>query len=285
MRVPNDFLKTVGFVSRDEESLIYKGTAFIVKVPIDEEFGLLHLVTAKHVAKSLQDGEAVLAFNGKDGAPLWMKNTTEVQWYFHPDPSVDVAILPMATTRTAEYDYEAIPISRFLAVQNEQIISIGIGDETITIGLFAPFVGADKLTPIVRTGTVAMMPDGRLPHPVFGSIFAYLVESRSTGGLSGSPVFVRNTVNLPVMSLDGSSTRASALGEFYFLGLVHGHWSMSIDKGDAKGQDTNMGICLVVPSLHILEALNAEPLASQRQRWLDENSSTISPSQDCSTRV
>jgi hypothetical protein len=53
---------------------------------------------------------------------------------------------------------------------------------------------------------------------------AYLAEGRSIGGLSGSPVFVRNTVNRRVPTAKGRPKHISGLGSLHLLGLIHGHW-------------------------------------------------------------
>jgi hypothetical protein len=269
MRIPDQLLKCIGFVSRDEERFDYRGSAFIVSVPFDDHSACLHLVTAKHVALALQNGEAVIAMNGKDGFPLFMKNGGE-GWFFHPDdPSVDVAVLPMASLRLPEYDYQDISIDRFATAERIQKYGIGVGDEIINIGLFSPFIGSSRLTPIVRTGTLAMMPDGRLPHPVYGSVEAYLAEGRSIGGLSGSPVFVRDTVQLPVQTQDGAPAQLSALGTFHLLGLMLGHWDAPPDFSEADGRSVNMGISLIVPAYKILEVLFSPDLTTLRQEAFD----------------
>ena len=69
MRVADEIIKSVGFVSRDTEPLRYAGTAFVVQVPCGENSGLLHVVTAKHVA-DVVGADFVIGFNGKDGEPL-----------------------------------------------------------------------------------------------------------------------------------------------------------------------------------------------------------------------
>ena len=83
MRIPDRLLKCVGFVSRDQDDLEYRGSAFVVSVPHDQNSGCLHLLTAKHVAFALQNGEAVIGMNGKDGLPLVLKNGA-VGWHYHP---------------------------------------------------------------------------------------------------------------------------------------------------------------------------------------------------------
>ena len=92
-----------------------------------------------------------------------------------------------------------------------------------------------------------------------GNVEAYLVEARSIGGLSGSPAFVRKTV--PV-----------GIGEFYLLGLMHGHWDIPTkNKSDLLMADdlfgkVNMGIAIVVPAKKIREVLNQPELAKERER-------------------
>ena len=262
MRIPNPLLKCVGFVSRDQENLDYRASAFVVSVPHDEHSGCLHLVTAKHVAISLQKGEAIIAFNGKDGLPLWMKNTDEASWFFHPDETVDVAILPMASLRLREYDYQDISTNLFLTSDGSQEYGIGIGDDVFTIGLFAPFIGTLRFTPMVRTGVIAMMPQGRVQHPKFGSIEAYLTESRSLGGLSGSPVFVRDTVSVQGVNKEGKLRPFSAPAGFHLLGLLSGHWDAPAAANDGS---LNMGISLVVPATKILEALFSPEITALRE--------------------
>jgi hypothetical protein len=261
VRIPDRLLKCVGFVSRDQENLDYRASAFVVSVPHDEQSGCLHLVTAKHVAVRLQNGEASIAFNGKDGLPLWMNNGDRVPWFFHPDETVDVAILPMASLRLNEYDYQDISVDLFLTSTRSEEYEIGCGDDVFTIGLFAPFTGTVRFTPIVRTGVITMMPEGSIPHRDFGSMEAYLTESRSLGGLSGSPVFVRDTVSVQGFNKEGKPRPFSAPAGFHLLGLLSGHW----DTSTVSGSSLNMGISLVVPATKILEALFSPDLTALRQ--------------------
>src|SRR5271170_3029095 len=113
MRIADEITKSVGFVSRDREPLRYGGTAFIVQVPIDENHGMLHLVTAKHVADAVGH-HCVIGMNGKDGLPLFAKSEDTV-WFYHPtEPdSVDAAVMPFASLRIADYDISPIPLQIF----------------------------------------------------------------------------------------------------------------------------------------------------------------------------
>jgi hypothetical protein len=71
---------------------------------------------------------------------------------------------------------------------------------------------------------------------------AYLIEARSIGGLSGSPVFVnlgvvRETPDRPPFTLGRVAV--------YLLGLVHGHWD--VESGLIGEANVNMGIAIVTP--------------------------------------
>ena len=97
---------------------------------------------------------------------------------------------------------------------------------------------------------------------------AYLIESRSIGGLSGSPVFVHLGLN---RLLDGKVKTAKGGLIFYLLGLIHGHWDVQITENDAAIDDTiyreavNVGMAIVTPAIKILEAIKQPKLEKWRQ--------------------
>jgi hypothetical protein len=272
VRVSDEVLKCVGFVSKGENIFDYRGTAFIVSVPHDESSGCLHLVTAKHVALAIPSGEACIAVNAKDGLPRWMKQG-DTPWFFHPtDPSVDVAVLPMASGMIHAYDVRDIPVQMFATKEVIEQEKIGLGDELVNVGLFRPFPGSSGLLEaIVRTGNIAMMPKSRIPSDMFGSLEAYLAEGRSIGGLSGSPVFVRSTVNMNVQNYLGEPVQMSGLGPMRLIGLIHGHWDSAGDFGAEVQKPVNMGVSIIVPADKILEVLYSPELCAAREeafkRW------------------
>ena len=263
MRIHDALLKCTGFISRDEHDFDYRSSAFVVSVPVDERYGVMHIVTAKHVAARLQEGKAIIGMNGRNGRPIWMRNDFQVPWFFHPDETVDVAVLPMATRWLKDYDYQDVSTKRFLRDDQVSQLGIGVGDETFNVGLFTPFIGEARFTPLVRTGVISMMPTGRIPHPQFGSMEAYLIEGRSIGGLSGSPVFVRETLNLQIGKSPEEVRLCSVLGDFYLLGLLSGHWNVATNSKTGN-QDLNTGISIVVPAEKIMGALFSEELSTAR---------------------
>jgi len=236
-----------------------KGTAFFVGMPSEklEDVAYVYLVTAKHVARPLQQQEFLIRVNDTGGTATFVRSG-DVRWWFHPsDESVDVAVLAWAPPEYVEY--KRVPISVFLTDEIIQSRSIGTGDEVFITGLFIHLAGSARNLPIVRMGNIAMMPDEPVPTRM-GSIDAYLIEARSIGGLSGSPAFVRETVS-------------TGIGGFYLLGLMHGHWDIppearddDVPQADEDAQaKVNMGIAVVVPATKILEVLNQPALVEKRK--------------------
>ena len=65
-----------------------------------------------------------------------------------------------------------------------------MGDEVFVVGLFRHRHGTQRNIPIVRVGNLAALTEEKVATNDFGLVDAYLIEARSIGGLSGSPVFL-----------------------------------------------------------------------------------------------
>lgn len=265
MRIPDAIAKCVSFVSRVGQEGDYRGTAFVVSIEYAPGRGLMHLLTAKHVAIRL-GSDVSFAVNAKDGHPRWL-HPEGTPWYYHPnDPSVDVAIMPLAVKQPALYDLTPIPHDWLATTGIVAKENIGIGDEIFSVGLFRPFHGEQALLePIIRTGTLAMTPISRVPSAMFGSIEAYLAEGRSIGGHSGSPVFVRPTKKITAFDTEGKLTAFPALGRPYILGLIHGHMDSPEDFELPNTRTVNTGISIIVPGQKIHEVLFSPSLVAARE--------------------
>jgi hypothetical protein len=282
MRIPDQLIKCVGFVSPLAQTLTFGGTAFVVGIRVDATHVYAHLVTAKHVADALEPGEVVIAMNAKDGRPLFL-HKGDTPWFHHPTEadSVDVAVLPFGSARFSEYDIQWIPEDGFVTDERIAEYGIGLGDELVIIGLFTKFVGSTHLIPIVRTGNIAMMPTDKVPVKDFGEIEAYLAEGRSIGGLSGSPVFARSTVNMPMQNRHGHKMHLSGLGPLHFLGLMHGHWDLPASFSAAEqAEAVNMGVSIVVPAKKILEVLYSPELVAMRKEHVEKETRDNYPTMD-----
>jgi hypothetical protein len=85
-----------------------------------------------------------------------------------------------------------------------------------------------------------------------------LIEARSIGGISGSPVFVR-ALDENVEPPARSSVRGMKL-----LGLAHGHWAIKESEINQpsivhdRKNGVNLGIGIVTPATKILDILDSD---------------------------
>lgn len=288
MQVPDEIRKSVVFLCfRDSGGIKLAGTGFLMVVGMKEiniVFG--YLVTAKHVIVGIQrrsvDGEVLVRINMKTG-PSQFVVTKNADWKFHPDDhGVDVAVVPLLLPQN-EVDSLPIPVEMIVSEQTIKANSIGIGDEVFLTGLFVNHYGRDRNLPIVRTGNIALMPEEPIQTQELGPIGAYLVEARSIGGLSGSPVFVYLG---GMRNLQGSTVLNAGGPRFYLLGLMHGHWDVAVPGHDElhadalKNEAVNMGIAIVVPASKILETINQEVFLKTRERTIAEQQRATLPKAD-----
>ena len=274
MRVSETLLKTVGYVaevvhSGKEDHYDHSATGFFVTVtaPAEPSRGWGHFVTARHVAVDLQDRDIAFLVNTRSGGVAALTMSSD-RWFFHPDASVDVAVLPFSAM--PEHDLVTIGPESFLTPDLMTALKIGLGDELIIPGLFTFAPGVKRNLPIVRIGSLAMIPDEPIQVDC-GFAQVYLVEARSIGGLSGSPVFVRGSLKFPLrpMNADGEFMGTSSIP--YLLGLMHGHWDIRESEMNKahfvadRQRGVNLGIGVVVPAEKILEVLDHPGLIAMRQ--------------------
>lgn len=278
MQIPDEIRKCVVFACCETGAGIrLAGTAFFVSYPLGEaQFKVAYIITARHVIEGISekgiDQKVHLRMNLKNGG-IALVETEVKDWIFHPKESnVDVAVLAL-TPKPDVVEYRTIP---FEMAATEEIVKkeeIGVGDDVFLTGLFVNHSGSKQNIPIIRVGNIASMPEEKVHTEDLGDIDAYLVEARSIGGLSGSPVFAY----LGAMRRIGSDIQMGRKGPlFYWIGIMHGHFDLSKYGIDSVGEDSianvkiNMGIAIVVPVWKILEVINQEVFAKARESKLGE---------------
>lgn len=282
MIVPKVFQRNVVFIGiMQEGEFIPKATAFIVQWT-EHQFYWTYVVTAEHVISGLLEKkwDIWIRFNLTNGTAGEMRVDSKY-WKFYPDELgvSDVAVLPLSTdpvplketNELVKFDIAPIPLNGDHAMSATRTIiedkHIGTGDEINIVGLFRSHYGKMRNVPIVRTGNIAQL-DG---DPVFtkfkGFIDGYLIEARSIGGLSGSPVYVNMP---PLRFLEGGISEQTIGIRFYLLGLIHGHFDIADLTADTVAEDggtassINAGIGIVVPVEKIIETIQQADLAQQR---------------------
>jgi hypothetical protein len=283
VRVPDFVLKCVGFLCEVEHrdsggvpSGDPHGTGFFVSVPCQHpemraKGGCtLYFVTAKHILDKLAGRKTFLSVNETGGGKETIERIIGDRWWYHPtDKTADVAVAPVGPSHAAEIN--PVSIIQFSRPELLSAMDIGIGDEVFSTGLFTPVDGSKRNIPIVRHGNIAMMPDEQI-QTERGYADVYLVEARSLPGISGSPVFVRPTLDFKIRHKSGKPADVFCPGVgVILLGLMDAHWDVrESEKNEAffthdRKHGVNMGVAIVVPAIKILETINQEGLVAMRK--------------------
>jgi len=289
MQIPDEIRKCVVFLKFRDNKIgeRFAGTAFFVAVR-GEYMAFTYLVTAKHVIDGIEreskDEKVLIRMNDKQG------NVRQIEcnirdWIGHPeDISIDIKVF--AWLPPSDCDWNAIPTSMIATNEIIKQDSIGIGNDLFITGLFVGHYGKKRNTPIIRVGNIASMPEEMIETKEFGNIDAYLIEARSIGGLSGSPVFVflDNKRTRRVIFSDSDKTGFSGR-VFYLLGIIHGHWDRKENEIDDAAQDINggkinTGVAIVVPATKLAEVINQPKFSEQRKLLTEEKRQESFPPPD-----
>jgi hypothetical protein len=243
----------------------YFGTGFIVQVPeprLGKDIGFLYLVTNRHVAQpGIENGKPCkvvsysfsLNHRGQSpDSPSYLQSlpaNPDNLWTIPGDDSVDLAAAPFPLS-VNDFDFQWMSLDTFVTQEMIEKDVVVEGDPVIFTGLFIQYTGITRLEPVVRSGTIAMLPK----DPVFttlhkpGSIF--LAEAHAFGGNSGSPMFV-----------DISRFKTVVGYEYKFLGVVTGEIKESADltlevsTTYAGTVSANSNVSVIVPAFQVKDLL------------------------------
>ena len=250
MVISDKLLKCVAYVGLQmaDGSFMPCGTVFFFspKKPIG------YFVTAKHVIDAIKSKgveKVWIRYNSTDGN-LKYGSVEFDQWRYHKtDSSVDVAVFNASPAE--DWDHLVWPDYLCATPEVQKENEVSLGDEVLVVGLFRHRQGNKSNIPIARVGNLASTNAERINVKIFGEMEAALIECRSIGGLSGSPVFL-NLGNVRVIngelrhSLDGGPMT-------YLYGIIHGHYD---EPGQSSNNiSVNSGIAIVTPYRKILEVI------------------------------
>jgi len=252
----------------------HSGTGFIVamhddRVPQNTKF--MYLVTNRHVAQpGIEDGSPCQVFNymlevnkreatpGTNSRLELINLGSEVSWIYPQDDSVDLAVVPLVLGENM--DYLAIQPEQFATdemVSNHEIVE---GEPVIFAGLFVQFPGISHLEPIVRSGSLAMLPSDPVGTTLKKLGHAYFADTFTFGGNSGSPLLV-----------DIQRFKDNSRYDYRLLGVVSGFVNESNDftlqvTTDYSGTvKENSGICIIVPAAELRKVLYSPELTRKRE--------------------
>lgn len=240
----------------------------------------LYAVTNRHLVDA---GITFARFNLKAGGTSVIELKQE-EWVKHPNLD-DVAVCPLLFSQE-DLRLQWVGFEQLLSERLKDELGIGPGDECITIGRFVGHDGRERSNrPAARFGFLSMMPDpedGLLTRQPGGTelrLEGYVVEGRSQGGFSGSPVFLFMPPWQLAQEPEGYSIRRKLwemTGEcFWLLGVNWSHFPDVLEGAvlDEEGQDNgdtirvelNSGMMCVAPAWKILEVLNQPRLEARRR--------------------
>lgn len=245
-----------------------------------------YLITATHVLDNMRrTGRPFVCRlnNTTDGADLGLIDIDNWQTSLS-HPGCDVAVTTLAVS-VKTFDVAAMILNSQDVLTDEYIQqnNVGCGDEVFTAGLLVNHFGSSKNLPIIRIGNIAAMPE----EPVdlgekWGQQEVYLIESRSIGGLSGSPVFLHTP---PYRIINGSINSMRDHNTEYLLGVNIGLFETNahsdsisvetVEKREAFLESISAGIAVVIPIRRVIEIIEHNPvLIKQREKAMNERQKT-----------
>lgn len=260
------------------------GTGFLVQIPVAPDLFAVYLVTNRHVASAIfpdSTGRVIphrvtkmdavvnlkAPVDGSKAKSVPLPPNNPHKWHFPTDSSIDLALIvfPM----NDEYDAVQIPVSLFLTQDVWKTDRIGPGDKVLTSGYFVHYAGAHQFQPIIREGSLAMVPDDVMPVAIGGSASVYLADLHIIPGNSGSPLFLAPSFTLGGFVSDGKGGIPYGL-----IGVVSGYmWEdnqLTLHAAtDYEGTiHANSGIATVVPVDQLKELLLSPELQRERDAAL-----------------
>ena len=170
MRIHENFRRTSAFLASrvpdaDGQRLKPVGTAFFVSAPLTEGHdvpAMIIAVTARHVIDgSRPNGNLFLVGNKKAGGIAEI-NMPHDSWTMSHDTDIAMAGIPKQPD-DAEIDMQAVPLSMFADDEFVDQNDVGEGDRVFIAGLFQSVAGRNRVRPIVRFGTISLMPYEPIP--------------------------------------------------------------------------------------------------------------------------
>lgn len=173
------------------------GTGFFFSFHSHENIHVPVIVTNKHVVENSCQGSFHLNMCGSDNKLSYgnhqqvLLDNFEQRWFKHPDPDVDLAIMPYGTVINSMIQNGLnpflCPLNSSLIYSEEALNSLLPIEDIVMIGYPSGIWDHKNNLPIVRRGSTAT--------PVYVDYLGkkeFLVDAACFPGSSGSPIFLLN---------------------------------------------------------------------------------------------
>jgi hypothetical protein len=259
------------------------GTGFLVGYITERErlkHVQLYAVTNAHVVDIHLGNSPVIRLNTHLGATDVL-DIPHDSWIAHPDRD-DIAICPLKLTMSIQ-KYRWLPLDMFL--EKDRMRGINPGAECFLVGRFLTHEGKQRNAPTVRSGVLAQLPEDPIRNDDTGlSQESFLVEIKSIGGYSGSPVFVLGNVIRLAQSAGviQNQQRQEMQQQFYFLGVNWCHtntWEQVYERSRGTYVPTqspfyvksNTGMAGVVPAWKLREMFELQEVTMAREMAIKQD--------------
>ncbi len=274
-RISDELLDTVIYlypsVETAKEGKRYGGTGFLVSITAELYPNIMHTyaVTNSHVIREAKS--TVIRLNTHNGKTETLETSADGDWIHHPDGD-DIAVCYLGGINSHIIKYRMINSRTFLTKEIIEEFNIGVGDDVFMVGRFSQHDGKQTNLPSARFGNISMMPYERILHPRQYEVDAFLIETRSLSGCSGSPVFVYINPSIPrpneyLMAIYPNLP-------LWLLGIDFGHMNITEQVKEKDGKtnvqegylvQSNSGQMMVSPVWKLQELLDSEEFVMARK--------------------
>jgi hypothetical protein len=269
--IPSQYMQAAAFVYGSEDNakrdVDFIAAATVVSIPssVTGAGDYYYVVTNEHVVRDFT--ELTIRFQGfhpTTGDSILHKcRFKKLDWTIDKDS--DLAITPISFP--TKFMHATIPIGMFVTEEKRTQHRIAYGDEVFLVGRLQlnGVYYTTWNTVLMRFGNISMLPTDDKAN--------YIVELRSIGGHSGSPVFVYDTP----FSFSGTRSASQKFG-ILFLGINRGHVVdydalVAFDPIQKKQVEhpkwivrTNMSLAYVIQGDKILRLLNHKRFVGMRKK-------------------
>jgi len=306
MQVDDRVRFCTGFVGMGtNDDFTAHGTCFCVFLA-EGDFTFDYLISAQHLlwpnrrkTTTPPDAAMVVRLNTKTGTSKVIQ-TPPKNWIYPDDPTIDICAFRFNEVKhdgADELEINSINLQTMAIgthpTHTAEAVGLCLGDEVFICGAFVGRVGYRKNIPVVRIANIAAMPEEPvdLASPRKP---AYLIETRSLGGTSGSPIFLNlqstrirrqqhgyqigftrvTPDSVPIASTSHLILPYLLLGVFiYFHGGNYLQDFVAEDDSEIhplKDADFNSGIGVALPVSLIIELLNSTEAKESRMKEVNE---------------
>lgn len=198
------------------------GTGFFFNFLHNGKNSIPVIVTNKHVIKNSDKGTFILTIADSNGLPEMKKHIPisldnfEKRWILHPDPNVDLAIMPIAPiineANQKGFKPFYIPITKELIPSDLQLRDLTAVEDILMIGYPIGIFDVVNNYPIFRKGITATHPSND-----YNGKAEFVIDAACFPGSSGSPVFIFNESGYT----DKKGNMMMGKPRVYFLGILY----------------------------------------------------------------